>query len=122
MGEDAMAKLAAGLREVLKEPVWSAIPPDGAWVEVVLRGQARRHSTAPSCWVGCNLISPDAEHVVSVTVIDPPEPAWEDGAVVRDAAGEVYVRAKGLWRQGGSHWEDRVAIRPLTRLVPEEKP
>jgi hypothetical protein len=51
-----------------------------------------------------------------------PEPDWQSGDVVRDADGDVLVRrADGRWTFGYDTFEDKTAVRPLVRLVPEVK-
>jgi hypothetical protein len=96
---------------------------DGDIVEVVLRGPAERRGggklrIGKTSEVFGNVVLPTAEHVVSITKVEPPYvPQHRD--IVRDANGDLFGRGSSGWRitPGADIFGQRQPVAPLTLLV-----
>ena len=108
-------------------------PNDGDEVEVILRGKVRLSTKGDSFSVGRpgdfrNHIRGGAEHVVSITKVEPPED-WRPGDVVRDGSGRILVHVEDYVGEYGHRYKwltngapghglaNSVIPRPLTLLV-----
>jgi len=84
-------------------------PEDGD-EDVMLRDEYQRRVALPA------ELLPDPEPR------EEPEPEWQQGDVVQDAVGEIYLYADGTWWSGSTPVRPSnagVPVRPLARLVPE---